>query len=295
VFDAVWVAATLLTFSALFWGGSAIAGRMAADTVPPMGLTFWRWLLAFVILLPLGGPALWRSRDVAIRRWPWLAFLSVLGMSGFSVPYFYGLQTTTAVNAALLNALSPILTLALAVVVLRTRMSIPQIAGMLIGLVGAAVIVFHGRLDAIAALTVEIGDLLILVAMAVWAGYTVAIRWKPVDLDPMAFMLALSGFTIPIMIPFYALELAEGKTFVPDAKALGIIVYHGVCSSVLAYLCWNQGVAVIGSARASLAQYLIPVFGAVLAMIILGETLAWFHYAGIVTIFAGIAIASARR
>jgi drug/metabolite transporter (DMT)-like permease len=166
---------------------------------------------------------------------------------------------------------------------------------MLIGLVGAAVIVFHGRLDAIAALTVEIGDLLILIAMAVWAGYTVAIRWKPVDLDPMAFMLALSGFTIPIMIPFYALELAEGKTFVPDATSLGIIVYHGVCSSVLAYLCWNQGVAVVGSARASLAQYLIPVFGAVLAMIILGETLAWYHYAGIVTIFAGIAIASARR
>ncbi len=105
-------------------------------------------------------------------------------------------------------------------------------------------------------------------------------------------MAVLSGLGLPIIAPFYAMELARGETFAVTAKTAGIIVYAGIFASALAYLCWNRGVAVVGPAKAALAQYLVPVFGVVLAMLVLGETLEWFHVAGMVLIFAGIGMAA---
>ncbi len=291
----VWAAYGMLTMAALFWGGSAVVGRAAAGHVPPFALTFWRWAFAFAVFVPLGGAALWRQRQAARRNWKALVALSFLGMGGFSVPYFYGLVYTQAANAAILNALSPMLILVISALTLGTSITLRQLAGVVLGIGGAGMIVFRGELAELLGLSVNIGDALILVSIAFWAVYTVALRKASVGLDQGAFMLCLTGLAVPMIAPFYALELANGHGFALTAFNLGLILYAGVCSSVLAYICWNLGVVRVGPAKAGFAQYLVPVFGALLAVAILGERLQWFHLAGIVAIFAGIAISSRAR
>ncbi len=291
----VWVAYAMLTMAALFWGGSAVIGRAAAGHVPPFALTFWRWTFAFAVFVPLGGGALWRQREAARRNWKALVALSFLGMGGFSVPYFYGLIYTQAANAAILNALSPMLILIISAVALGTPVGLRQIAGVVLGVGGAAMIVFRGELSEFLGLDINIGDGLILVSMIFWAFYTVALRKASVGLDQSAFMLCLTGLAVPMIAPFYAIEIANGHVFALDAYNIGIILYAGICASVLAYLCWNMGVVRVGPHRAVFAQYLVPVFGALLAVALLGERLQWFHLAGIAAIFAGIAISSRGR
>jgi drug/metabolite transporter (DMT)-like permease len=215
-------------------------------------------------------------------------------MGGFAVPYFWGLQYTQAVNAAVLNALGPVMILVIAAVTMGNRVGPVQLVGILFGVAGSLLIVFHGDLGALARLGVNVGDLLLMLAVFFWSCYTVALKRAPLGLDPFALMAALSGLTLPMLAPFYALEYAQRGGFELTERNLGIIFYTGVCSSIIAYLCWNRGVTTIGAARAGAAQYLMPVFGAVLAYLILGEAIEWYHWTGMVVIFAGIALSSRR-
>jgi len=290
-----WLAALMLTIAVLLWSGTAVVGRSAAGHVPPFALSFWRWLMAFLIFLPLGGPSLWRARSAALRKWKWLVALSFLGMGGFAVPYFTGLQYTQAVNAAVLNALGPVMILVIVAVAMGTRITALQLIGVALGVAGTVFIIFRGDLDALLSLGANVGDAFLLLAVFFWSLYTVALRHAPAELDQMALMLVLSGLTVPMLAPFYALEWTIRGGFALDAPNLGAIFYAGVCSSVLAYLCWNRGVTVIGATRAGVSQYLMPLFGAVLATLLLSEALEWFHFAGMVLIFAGIACSSSRE
>ena len=289
-----WTAALLLTCAVLLWSGTAVIGRSAAGHVPPFAVSFWRWLMAFCIFLPLGGRALWLQRRIALREWKWLVALSFFGMGGFAVPYFTGLQFTQAVNAAVLNALGPVMILVIAAVTMGTRVSAVQLAGVALGVAGTALIVFRGEIDALLSFGINVGDAFLLLAVFFWSVYTVLIRRAPKELDQWALMLVLSGLTVPMLAPFYVLEWTQRGGFPLDTLTLIIIFYSGFCSSVLAYLCWNRGVATIGAARAGASQYLMPVFGALLAYAILGEEIGWFHYAGMALIFAGIALSSRR-
>jgi drug/metabolite transporter (DMT)-like permease len=290
-----WLAAAMLTLAVLVWSGSAVVGRMAAGHVPPVTLSFLRWTISFLVLLPFAGPALWRQRDAIRRGWKWLSVLSFLGMGGFAVPYFVGLQFTQAANAAILNALGPMMILVIAATTLGARTNRQQIGGLLLGIAGTALIIFRGDVSEVAAFSINIGDALILLAVFFWSAYTVALRHAPRELDQMALLAILSGLTVPMLAPFYAIEWAVEGGFALDVHNIAIVLYSGLCSSVLAYLCWNRGVAVIGASRAGASQYLMPVFGAVMAAVILGEELAWFHLAGMVLIFAGIACSSRRE
>ncbi len=289
------LAAGMLTLSALFWAGSAVTGRMAAGAIPPVALSFWRWVLAFALFAALGAPAFWRERRAIAAAWRPLLILSLTGIAGFSILFFEGLQYSTAINASLFDALGPMLTLALASVVLRTPATLSEIAGVVLGIAGAATIIFRGRVGALLALQVNVGDVFLVAAMAVWAVYTVALRRYPVRLDSRVVMAVLSGVGCVILLPLYLRELAQGQNFALTAENIGIIVYAGIFASALAYLCWNRGVAVVGPAKAALAQYLVPVFGVVLAIVTLGERLEWFHVAGMALIFGGIGMATIPR
>jgi drug/metabolite transporter (DMT)-like permease len=290
-----WLAAALLILAVLVWSGSAVVGRMAAGHVPPFALSFWRWAIAFIVLLPFAWPALWRSRDAIRRGWKWLSVLSFLGMGGFAVPYFVGLQFTQAANAAILNALGPMMILLIAVTAMGARTNLQQLLGLLLGVAGTALIIFRGDWYEVSSFSINIGDALILLAVFFWSAYTVVLKHVPPGLDQMSLLTILSGLTLPMLAPFYAVEFAIEGGFALDLHNISIVLYSGFCSSVLAYLCWNRGVAVIGASRAGASQYLMPVFGAVLAAVILGEELAWFHLAGMMLIFAGIAASSRRE
>lgn len=287
-----WLAYAFLMITALSWAASSVAGRAASGNVPPYTLSFIRWAAAFLVFLPFGARPLWRQRRVLIRHFPLMLAFALFGVVGFTVPYYIGLQYTPAVNAALLNGSGPIMIIALAYLMLDVKVTPAQGVGIALALTGTVAIVLRGEFAGLLAMRLNIGDMLVLVSFFSWSMYTVMLRWRPSGLDQSAFLVALCGLAAGMMLPMYFWELIQEKTFDLSTGNLAIIGYAALFPSAIAYVCWNLAVKHLGPGRASVTQYMIPVFGVMLAVLVLGESVGWFHLFGIACIFAGIYLAS---
>lgn len=291
----LWLALTLLVLAAAAWGGSSVAGRAASGNVPPLTLSFLRWAGALILFLPLGGRALWAERDIHLRHWKIMIVYGFLGIVGFTVPYFVGLQYTPAINVTLLNGLVPILTIFFSFILLRVFITWGQAAGIVLALAGMLVIVIRGDLDLLLNFTFNIGDLLAIAAFISWSLYTVLLKWKPAGLSPYSFLVGMTGWGCLIMLPLYGWELANGQFFALTQNNLFIIGYAAVFPSFFAYICWNLAVPVTGANLAGITQYLNPVFGVVFAILILSEALEPYHMVGVAAVFAGLYLSTAKR
>jgi len=276
----------------LFWSGNFILGRALNETIPPIALSFWRWTLALLIVLPLALPRLRGQWGLVGRHWAALAALAVLGVTNFNTFVYLGLQTTTATNAVLLVSITPVLIAVFSFVLLRQPIGAGQAGGILLSLAGVAVIVARGDLQALAALRLNGGDLWVLGAVASWALYSVCLRWRPVGLDPLAFLAVTMVLGLVPLLPLYLWELGLGIGFEVDAVSLGAIGYVALFPSILAYVIWNRAVAQLGANRTGQLLHLMPAFGSLLAMPLLGERMHGFHVAGICLIAVGIALAA---
>jgi len=282
----------LLTFTALFWSGNAVVARALRDVLPPMAMSLWRWLLALVIVLVLAGPALFREQKRLRAHWRLLLALGVFGVTAYNALLYSALQTTTATNGLLINAVTPVLIIIAECALFGVRLSLRRWAGVAAALAGIVAIVTRGDLAVLATLSLNRGDLLLLMAAATWTVYTLLLRRLPAALDPLAMLATTVGIGVVFLAPLYAWEYAGGaRTQWGLAAWLGI-AYIGVFPSVLAYLFYNRAVQAVGGHRASMFLYLIPVFGIALAIVFLGERLAWFHALGMALVFGGIALAT---
>ncbi|MGH8619381.1 MAG: DMT family transporter [Burkholderiales bacterium] len=285
----------LLTFTALFWAGNAVAARALSDVIPPMALSLWRWLLALAILLVPAWPALLRERARLCAHWRVLFALGVFGVMAYNALLYTALHTTTATNGLLINAVTPVFIIVAECVLFGVRLSPRRWAGVAAALAGIVAIVTRGDVAALAAFALNRGDLLLLIAAAAWTAYTLFLRRLPAGLDPLAMLATTVGVGVVCLVPFFAWEYAAGaRTQWGTAAWLGV-AYIGVFPSVIAYLFYNRAVRAVGGQRAGMFLYLIPVFGIALAIVFLGERLAWFHALGMALIFGGIALATIDR
>lgn len=281
----------LLVLATLFWAGNFVVGRAVGGRVPPVALSFWRWAVALAVILPLARADL-RAQARALRRaWPVVVPLGILGVGTFNTMVYLGLRETTATNAVLLNSACPVLIVALSVASGGGRPAARQLLGIAVSLAGVVVIVSRGAPASLLSLSVNAGDLWVLGAVASWAIYTVLLGRRPAGVDPLALLAALVAVGLAWIAPFYAWELAAGERFELDAAALGAIAYVGLFPSVASFVFWNQAVAEIGPSRAGVFIHLLPAFGALLAIALLGESFRAFHLAGIALILAGVALA----
>lgn len=288
---ALWSRAyVLLTLTALFWAGNSIVGRAARDLVPPAALAFWRWTIALALLLPLAWPHLKRDGPALRARWPVVLTLGLLGIGSFNVLLYTGLQTTTALNSMLIQSAQPALILIVGALVMRDRTSPRQIAGVVVSLAGVLAIIGRGDPAVLLALQLNKGDAIIGVAVMLWALYSVLLRRRP-PVHPLSLLAASIIVGILFIAPVYMVELAGGRRIVPAAESALAIAYVSVFPSFLAYLFFNRGVELIGSAATGQFMNVMPLMGAGLAMLFLGEALHPFHVAGLVLIVAGIWVA----
>jgi drug/metabolite transporter (DMT)-like permease len=282
----------LATLPPLFWAGNFILGRALSQTIPPIALSFWRWALALLILLPFAWSRLRGQRGTLRRHWAVLSLLAVLGVTNYNTFAYLGLQTTTATNAVLLVSTTPVLIPVLSFLLLGQRIGLRQAAGILLSLAGVAVIVARGELGALGALGLASGDLWILAAVVSWALYSVCLRWRPAHLDPLALLAVTMAIGLVPLVPLYGWELGQGLGFQLNPVTLAAIGYVALFPSILAYVFWNRAVAQLGANRTGQFLHLVPAFGALLAMPLLGERLHPFHLVGIGLIGAGIVLAT---
>jgi drug/metabolite transporter (DMT)-like permease len=282
----------MLACAALFWSGNFVIGRGIQGQLPPLTMAFWRWMVASLVLLPFVAAPMWRARAVISREWKTVALLGALGAGTFNTLVYIGLGSTTATNALLLNSAIPVLIALIGWVFMGQRVSAAQALGIGTSLAGVAVIIFRGDLSLLLSLHLNEGDIWVFIAMITWAIYTLLLKWRPADLPPMPFLGATVMVGALVNLPFFLFDIFRGVQATWSWASIGTIAYIGVFPSVLAYLFWNRGVADVGPARSGLFVHLMPVFGTLLAVIFLGESLHGYHGLGIVLILSGIVLAS---
>ena len=282
----------LLTLTALFWSGNFVIGRGVQGVLPPLAMAFWRWAVAFTVLLPFSIAPMLRERATIARHWRILIVLGVLGVGSFNTLIYIGLGSTTATNGLLLNSSIPVLIVALGWMFFAQHVTRRQGLGIALSLCGVVTVIGKGNLGQLLGLHLNPGDLWAFSAMVSWALYTLLLRRRPAKLSPIAFLGITMLIGLLANLPFYLAELASGAHAKISVASLGAIAYMGVFPSVIAYLFWNRGVAEVGASRAGLFTHLMPVFGSVLAFLFLGEQLRTYHFAGFGLILSGIALAT---
>ncbi|AXB75754.1 DMT family transporter [Novosphingobium sp. P6W] len=281
----------LLGLVMLFWAGNSITGRAVRGDIPPFTLAFGRWLIAVAVLAPFAVRRLWAERAEALAGWRWILALGFLGIVCFNAFIYSGLRHTSAANALLLQASIPALVLVLDRVMFGGRAGALHIAGVAASTLGVAGIVFKGDVSALTTLRLGAGDALILCGVVVWGLYTVLLRKKPA-ISSASFLLLVFTLGALAMAPLAAWEWTHGLQVAWSPKVLAAFGYVGVFPSVLAYFIYNAATAQLGPARAGQAITLMPLFGALLSALLLGETLEGYHLVGMALILAGIVLSA---
>jgi drug/metabolite transporter (DMT)-like permease len=279
----------------LLWAFSTIVARYVRDDVPPMGLSFWRTALAFVILLPFVAGRLRTHAEIILRHWKILFALGAMLILGGNAMLFLALQYTIAINAAVLNSTEPVIIIVVAWLLFRDPVGWPQAAGITLSLIGVLALIGRGDLDVLARLDFNQGDLIVMAAYVSWAFYAVLLRRAPRELDHLTTLALILGFGSVALFPVYLIEEFAFRPTYFTWTALISMVILAVLSSLLGLLMWNRAVTALGPGRAGIYIHLIPAYTIVLAIVLLGETLELFHIAGIALIATGIAVSSRGR
>jgi len=285
----------LLVYAVFFWAGNAVVGRAFSGAIPPIALSFWRWVIGLAVILPFTGREVWRIRWRVVRHWRLLVVYTVLGVAGCNVLTYTALQYTTALNSALINSTTPIFVMCVSFVLFGDRIELRQLIGVCVSLLGVAAIISGGQLGTLSGLAINRGDLLMLAAIGLWSGYTALLRRRPDGFAPMPFLTVLMGIGALLELPFYLIELGLGRTVAPTWPNLLALAYVGVFPAALALHFWNRAVDALGANRVSVFIHLMPVVGTLLAVGFLGEHFGAHHAIGIVLIFAGVYLAGVRR
>jgi drug/metabolite transporter (DMT)-like permease len=286
----------ILTVTTLIWGANAVAGKLAVGHVSPMLLTSARWVFSAAILLAFGWPHLKRDWPVIRRNLPVLTLLGALGFAAFNIFLYSALLYTSAINVSIEQAGIPLVIFVANFVLFATRVTAIQIAGFVLTLFGIALAASHGELSRLLELDINFGDALMLVAVLLYAGYSVALRYKP-DIHWLSMLTVLCAFAFVLSIPPTIGEFAYGAGIMPDALGWGIIVFSVIGPSIVSQALYIRGIEMIGANRAGLFINLVPVFGTILSIIVLGEALQAWHVLALALALGGIALAewSGRR
>ena len=281
-----------LTLTALLWSTNFIIGRAVRDDVSPAALNFLRWAIALLILVPITLRDLQAHRATLMRHWKLIALLGFTGIAAFQTLGYVALSTTTALNTILLLALAPLAIVALSWLALGERVTRVQALGLGISLVGAAVLILHGDPATLAEMRFNAGDLWMLLAVVLWAVYSVLLRRRPAEVPPLALhTMSVAAGTL-WMLPAFGWQATHGSALPSSMAAWMAVGFIAVFSSALAHALWVRGVATIGPNRAGVFIHLIPVFGAVLAITFLDEELAAYHAVGAALALCGIVLTS---
>lgn len=280
----------VLVVAPLLWGGNAVAGRFAVGQWEPFTVTSVRWLCATVLLLPLAWRPLKKDWPVIKKNWLTLFLLGAVGMSGFTLLMYWALNYTTAINVSIEQASMPVLIMLANFFIMSQRVRWLQVVGLLMTLFGVLIATTAGEPLTFFSEGLNRGDAIMLFACVFYAGYTFGLRWRP-DIHWLSFLIVISASAFVMTIPFVSWELSQKPFVLPGLRGWLVLLYVIIFPTFVSQLCYARGVQLLGSNRAGLFLNLVPIFGSVLAVLILGESFRWYHFLGLMMVLAGIGLA----
>lgn len=281
----------LLTLVPLFWAGNIVLGRYVVGAVPPVAIAWFRWTLAFLILLPIAWRALREDWPVIRGNIGVLTLLSLSGITLYNTLFYWGLQFTPALNGLLMQSTAPLLIALWAFMISGERLRLGQALGIAISLSGVLVIISRGDLDVLMHIRFEKGDLWLITAMILYALYSALLVKRP-KMSRLGFLAFSIGWGAAMLTPAFIWERFAGPPLHFNLLTVASFAYVSIFASVLAYLFFNRGIELVGANRAAPFFHLMPVFGSVLAILVLGETPHLYHAVGYALVLTGVAVAT---
>lgn len=280
----------LLILATLGWGGNAVAGKLATVGWEPFTLTFLRWFLVAVVILPFAWKPLRKDRAVIEKRW--LFFLIVCGfaMGLFNLLMFLALNYTTAINVSIEQASMPLFIILANFVVLSQRVSFLQMVGVSLSILGVLLTSTNGAPLKLIENGLNKGDAIMLVACFFYATYTFGLGWKP-KVHWLSFIWLIAVGACLISLPFALYELSTVSMSMPVPSDWLILLFIVIVPSIICQLSFARGVELLGGNRAGLFINLVPLFGSLLAVLVIGEQFQWFHAVGMIMVVGGIMLA----
>ena len=287
------LAIILLIASSFFWSGNFFLGKIAFLTdLTPFKLSFFRWIIALIILLPFTYSQILKDLDYYKKNLLLMTVISILGVTIFNSFTYISLRTTMVINSTLMASAAPVMMIGFSWLIFNTKTTLLQFAGIILSLLGAFSIILKGNLNNLYNLYFTAGDLWMLVAVISWCLYSVLLRKIDSKTSQLANLEVMIIIGIVFIFPFYIFE-SYNSTYLPSTSLdLTIIAYVAVFASIVAFFSWNKGVSIIGANRASLFLHLIPVFSSIWAISFLNEKFAFFHIIGVFFILSGIILSN---
>ena len=280
----------LLVLTTLIWAGHSVVARLAVGEIGPMTLTCLRWALALAPILLAARASLRRDWPTLRRRWRYLAVMGGLGYTTFNALFYFAAHFTSALNLSIIQGAMPALVLIGARMFLGVRFTGLQALGALITMAGVVAIAAQGNLARLAALEFNLGDVMMVVAVVLYAGYTIALRERPA-VSGLSLLAGMAVAACLTSLPLMVWEVAREGFKPPNVAGFLTLAYVALGPAFLSQLFYMRGVELIGPGRAGVFVNLVPAFGAIMAVALLGEPFALYHVVALVLVVGGIAIA----
>ena len=279
--------ALLATF---LWSVNMVIASGVKGHIPPVGLAFWRWTIACIVLAPFALKSTIRSYKIVKKHFWFLTITAVLGVTIFNTLIYFAGKTTSAVNLSLIAISIPLFIIAISRIIFKEKVSNLKILGILIIISGVLVLITKGSLASLLTINFTIGDLLMLLACFFFACYTLLVRKKPAELDSKVFLFSIFLIVTLVLLPFYIVEHIYYEKVTFDSKTLLITSYVGIFASLVSYYLWNEAIALIGTSKTALIYYLIPIFSGILAYFFLDQAIEFIQIISMIIIVVGLLI-----
>ncbi|MGE3987533.1 DMT family transporter [Pseudorhodoplanes sp.] len=275
----------------LMWSLNIVLGRHVAGAIPPVTLSALRWGIGALILLPFVWPHLKRDWHAIRTHLPILCLLGLTGTTGYAIPSYWGLQYTLAINGLLIQCTMPLVVGLMSYFLVGDRLNRWQVIGIIVSFIGVIVILTRGDPDVLHSISFNRGDLWFLLAVLIFATYSPLLRKRPA-MHPISFLAVTAIAGTVLILPLCAWELWRLGVPTFGAHETVIVLYMAIFPSLIAYLCFNRAVQLLGPNPVAALYPLIVVFGSIEALLLLGEVPQWFHFVGTVLIVGGVLLAT---
>ena len=286
----------LLTLTAFFWSGNFIVGKAASNyEIPPFSLNFYRWLFAFIILLPFTYKELLDNKKYILENFGFFIILGITSITVFNSIVYYSLYHTQVISGVLMISTIPVWIMFIASLLKIEKTNIFQIIGVILSLTGVICIITKADVELIKNLDFNKGDLSMVVAMFSWAIYSALLKKRTYQVSQIALLEVIIICGLVFLIPVYLIEMSLGYKIILEIPFILTLTYVVLFPGIIAFLFWIKGIALIGANRAGVFLHLMPIFGAIMALVIFNEKFMLYHFLGAVCIIVGIILSNKNK
>ncbi len=280
----------LLVITVMIWAGNAIAGKFAVGHISPMVLTFSRWSLAFIIVSLFAHRQIAQDWPIIRKNLPYLLIMGTIGYSGFNLLLYSALHFTTAINVAIEQSAMPLMIFIGSLLLYRQTFGWLQVVGFTLTLIGVAIVITGGDLSQLQAQIFNCGDIMMFFAAICYSAYSIGLKQKP-DMHWLSLLAAFFAGALIASIAALIWEINVGQAQFPSTTTgYAVVAFTAIFPSIVAQACYIEGVGKLGANAAGIYINLLPIFAAILAVLLLNETLAIFHVVALVLVIAGITL-----